>query len=63
VRSGIDPTMVLSIAFTTCMSYLNSIPFIEMMFSNEGLSSQKTLLQARDVIVEFVIHGIMANPE
>jgi hypothetical protein len=32
-----------------------------MMFSNEGLSSQKALLQARDVIVEFVIHGIMAN--
>jgi TetR/AcrR family transcriptional regulator len=61
VRSGIDPTMVLSIAFTTCMSYLNSIPFIEMMFSNEGLSSQEALLQARDVIVEFVIHGIMVN--
>ncbi len=61
IRSGIDSAIVLSIAFTTCIAYLNSIPLIEMTFNSEGLSSQEALLQARDVIVEFVIHGIMAD--
>ena len=61
IRSGINSAIVLSIAFTTCIAYLNSIPLIEMTFNSEGLSSQEALLQARDVIVEFVIHGIMAD--
>ncbi|MBV9615391.1 MAG: TetR family transcriptional regulator [Ktedonobacteraceae bacterium] len=63
IRSGIDPAMVFSIAYATCVSYLNSIPLMEMTFDEEDLSSQEALIRAREIIVEFVIHGIMVDPE
>lgn len=63
IRVGIDPAMVFSIAYTTCISYLNSIPFLEMTFSEEDFSSQEALIRAREIIVEFVIHGIMTDPQ
>ena len=54
--------MTFSIAYTTCMAYLNSIPLIEVTFNEEDLSSRAALARAREIIVEFVIHGIMVNP-
>jgi TetR/AcrR family transcriptional regulator len=62
IRPGINPAMVFSIAYTTCIAYLNSIPLLEMTFNEEELSSPEALVRAREIIVEFVIHGIMANP-
>ena len=62
IRAGIDTVIVFSIAYTTCMAYLNSIPMIEMTFNTEDLSSQEALIRAREIIVDFVIHGIMVNP-
>ena len=61
IRHGISSAMVLSIAYTTCIAYLNSIPFMEMTFNDEDLSSQEALVRAREIIVEFVIHGIMTD--
>ncbi len=61
IRAGIDPPMVLSLAYATCISYLNSLPLWEMTFSEEDLSSQEALMRAREIVAEFVIHGIMAN--
>jgi len=62
IRPGIDTAMTFSIAYTTCMAYLNSIPLIEVTFNEEDLSSRAALARAREIIVEFVIHGIMVNP-
>ncbi len=61
IRPGINPTMILSIAFTTCIAYLNSIPFMELTFNEEDFSSQDALVKTREIIADFVIHGIMAN--
>jgi TetR/AcrR family transcriptional regulator len=61
IRPGIDAAMVFSIAYTSCISYLNSIPLMEMTFSGEDFSSQEALTRAREIIVEFVIHGIMID--
>jgi len=61
IRSGIDPAMVFSIAYTSCISYLNSLPLMEMTFNEEDLSSPEALLRAREIIIDFVIHGIMVD--
>jgi TetR/AcrR family transcriptional regulator len=61
IRPGIDAAMVFSIAYATCISYLNSIPLMEMTFNEEDFSSQEALARAREIIAEFVIHGIMID--
>jgi len=61
VRPGINAAMVFSIAYTTCISYLNSIPLMEMTFNEEDFSSQQALARAREIIAEFVVHGIMID--
>ena len=33
IRSGINSAIVFSIAYTTCIAYLNSIPLMEMTFN------------------------------
>jgi AcrR family transcriptional regulator len=63
IRPGIEPELVFSIVFTTCMSYLNSIPLLEMVFDEEDLSSREILTRARALISEFVIYGIMIDPQ
>lgn len=62
IRSGMEPVMVFSLAFTACMSYLNFIPLLEMAFDEEDLSSREALMQARKLVTEFVVHGIMVDP-
>jgi TetR/AcrR family transcriptional regulator len=61
VRPEIDAAMVFSLAYATCMSYLNSIPLMEMTFNEVSLSTPEALTRAREIIVEFVIHGIMID--
>ena len=61
IRPGIDAAMVFSIAYATCMGYLNSIPLMEMTFTEEDFSSQEALKRVREIMVEFVIHGIMID--
>ena len=54
---------MFSIAYTACMSYLSSIPVIEIAFNEKDLSSQEALIRAREIIVEFVILRIMIDPQ
>lgn len=61
IRPGINAVMIFSLAYTTCISYLHSIPLLEMTFNEEDLSSREALIRAREIIAEFVIHGIMAD--
>ena len=61
IRPGTDPYMMLTIAYSTCLSYLTFTPMLEIAFE-EDLSSPAALERAREMIADFVIEGIMTDP-
>jgi TetR/AcrR family transcriptional regulator len=61
IRPGIDARMVFGIAYATCLSYLINTPILEMFFNDEDFVLSDVHVQARETIVEFVIHGIMGD--
>jgi AcrR family transcriptional regulator len=63
IRPGTDPYMMFLLAITTCMSYPIFTPYLELAFEDEDLSSPDALLRAREMIVDFVVHGIMVDPD
>lgn len=62
IRPGVDPYKVFSIAYATCLSYLVFNPMLEIAFQDEELVASKALVQAREMIVDFVVHGMMVDP-
>ena len=63
LRSDVDPLIQLTIAEQMCWAYLTSIPLYQMVLTGEDLSSAKALVRAREYIVDFVVHGMMVDPE
>jgi TetR/AcrR family transcriptional regulator len=63
IRPGTDPYLMFLMAITTCMSYPIFTPYLEMAFEDEDLSSPDALVRAREMIVDFVVHGIIVDPE
>jgi AcrR family transcriptional regulator len=63
IRPGRDPFMMFLMAITACMSYPIFTPYLEIAFEDEDLSSPDALVRAREMIVDFVVHGIMVDPE
>jgi TetR/AcrR family transcriptional regulator len=63
IRPGTDPYLMFLMAITTCMSYPIFTPYLEMAFEDEDLSSPDALVRAREMIVNFVVHGIIVDPE
>jgi len=61
VRPGLDPTMAYYLAITLCQAYLTYIPRFQMVSKDEDLTSSEALEHAREMIVKFVVHGIMAD--
>jgi hypothetical protein len=55
--------MMFLMAITACMSYPIFTPYLEIAFEDEDLSSPDALVRAREMIVDFVVHGIMVDPE
>jgi TetR/AcrR family transcriptional regulator len=62
IRPGMNSGMMYYIAYALCQSYLTFIPLLEMAFKDEDLSSPDALVRAREMIVDFVVHGIMVDP-
>ena len=62
IRPGKEPYMMFSIAYATCLSYLTFSPILEMVFEEEDLASPAAHERAREVIVDFVVHGMMVDP-
>lgn len=58
IRAGRDPYMMFTIAYATCLSYLTFSPLLEQAFE-EDLLSPDALERAREMIVEFVVRGMM----
>lgn len=63
IRPGTDPYMMFLLAITTCMSYPIFTPYLELAFEDADLSSPDALVRAREMIVDFVVHGIMVDPK
>ena len=63
IRPGTDPYLMFLMAITTCMSYPIFTPYLEMAFKDEDLSSPEALVRAREMIVDFVVHGLIVDPE
>ena len=63
IRPGTDPYLMFLMAITTCMSYPIFTPYLEMAFEDEDHSSPEALVRAREMIVNFVVHGIVVDPE
>ena len=63
LRSDVDPLIQLTIAEQMCWTYLTSIPLYQIFIKSEDLSSAASLVRARKYIVDFVVHGMMVDPE
>ncbi len=61
LRSDIDPVMIIVLTLSMCQSYLTSLPRYEIVLE-QNLSSPEALARAREQIVRFVVHGMMADP-
>jgi TetR/AcrR family transcriptional regulator len=63
LRSDVDPLIQLVVAEQMCWSYLASIPLQQMLLPGEDLSSAAALTRAREYIVDFVVHGMIVDPQ
>jgi len=61
LRSDVDPIVQLIVAEFLCVYYLALIPLFYMVLPGEDLSSSAAQARAREFIVEFVVHGMMAD--
>jgi TetR/AcrR family transcriptional regulator len=62
LRSDFDPFIQIVMAEEMCWSYLASIPLYQM-FTSEDLSSAPALTDARKFLIDFIVHGMMADPK
>jgi TetR/AcrR family transcriptional regulator len=62
IRPGMDTNVMLGTTYTACLSYLTFAPRWEMTLKGEDLLSPDALARAREMIADFVIHGIMVDP-
>jgi hypothetical protein len=46
-----------------CWSYLTSIPLYQLFHAGEDLSSTAAFARAREYITDFIVHGMMVDPE
>jgi TetR/AcrR family transcriptional regulator len=63
LRLDMDPIIQLTMAEQMCWSYLTSIHLYQMLLAGEDLSSETELARAREHIIDFIVHGMMVNPE
>jgi TetR/AcrR family transcriptional regulator len=62
LRSDFDPFIQLVLAEELCWTYLTSIPLYQM-FTNEDMSSSVALQRAKKYLVDFIVHGMMVDPQ
>jgi TetR/AcrR family transcriptional regulator len=62
LRPGVDPLLLLVMAEQMYMTYLSSIPFYQGLSVDEDVSSPKVVAHIQELIVEFVVHGLMIDP-
>jgi TetR/AcrR family transcriptional regulator len=63
LRSDFDPVILLVLAEQVCWSYPTSLPFYQMIFPERDFSSAQALARARASIIEFLVAGLLADPQ
>ena len=62
-RSRGNPMAQISAALFMCHNYLGLIPMYRILMPNVDLDSAEALSTAREYIIEFVVHGLLADRE
>ncbi|HUH96305.1 MAG TPA: TetR/AcrR family transcriptional regulator [Anaerolineales bacterium] len=62
LRSGLHPLLQVSTALFATALYLALPPLYKTLLLNVDLSSPAALAQARDFVVDFVVHGLLITP-
>jgi TetR/AcrR family transcriptional regulator len=61
LRSKLNPIVQMSSAMYACLNYLAIIPIYRLLMPDEDLTSAEALAGAKEFIVDFVIHGMLAD--
>jgi len=63
LRRDLEITVMILLAQQVCWSTLALLPMYQMIVARKGRSSAQTLVHLREQIVEFLIAGIMDDPD
>lgn len=62
LRSSFNPMVQLILSVFTTYLYLGMLPMIKIFMPDVDITSEEGLAQAREFIIGFVIHGLLADP-
>lgn len=62
LRSDFEPLIQLTLAELMCWSCLAAMPLYQMLLPGEDLSSAAALARMREFIVDFIVRGLMDDP-
>jgi TetR/AcrR family transcriptional regulator len=63
LRSDFDPVAQLVLSVYFCLYHLGTIPFFQLLLPDRDFSSPEALAQTREFTIDFVLHGLLADPE
>ncbi len=63
LRSGLDPTVLFLLAEQICWTYPTSFPYYQLVLPGRDFSSPEALGQGREQIVDFIVSGLMVDPQ
>jgi|SRR5579859_7796722 len=61
LRSGFQNLIQLTLIFQVCQSYLAFLPMYQAMLPGEAMSSEQSLLRAREHLVRFIVGGMLVD--
>jgi TetR/AcrR family transcriptional regulator len=62
LRSSLNPVAQISSAMFACHNYLALIPMFRLLMPQADLASVEAMAGAKKYIVEFIVHGMLADP-
>ncbi len=62
-RTDLDPSVLFLLAEQICWTYPTSLPFYQLVLPGRDLSSPAALARAREQIVNFIVGGLILDPQ
>jgi len=63
LRSDLDPFVLFLLAEQICWTYPTSLPFYQVVLPGRDFSTPEALARAREQIVDFIVAGLMVDPQ
>jgi TetR/AcrR family transcriptional regulator len=63
LRSGLDPSIQLTLALYQCLYYPAFVPLFQILLSDEDFSSAAALVRAREYVIETAVAGVIVDPQ